>query len=149
MTSMEYLLNCKKFISLMILFSFFDNFGMDDNTKSKNSDMNFFNFNKERNAKTSKFKVGFVGTSGVGKTSIVSRFCNVLFNEQPQPSFGINVYKNTFEIEGKDILLYFWDISGQDSYFSFVTRSYDIFDLIVFVYAVDIKDSFLKVDEFF
>ena len=36
MANMKYLLNCRSFISLMVLFSFFDNFGMekDDYTDS-------------------------------------------------------------------------------------------------------------------
>ena len=49
---MKYLLNCRSFISLMVLFSFFDNFGMEGET---DEDYDYL------------FKVVFVGDKGVGK----------------------------------------------------------------------------------
>ena len=51
MANMKYLLNYRSFISLMVLFSFFDNFGM----KIEEKEYDYL------------FKVLFVGDSGVGK----------------------------------------------------------------------------------
>ena len=67
---MKYLLNCRSFISLMVLFSFIDNFGMDD-----------YIFNFKMDDYISNFKVVFVGDVGVGKTQIINRIIKNTFFE--------------------------------------------------------------------
>ena len=146
MTHIKYLLNCKKFISLMILFSFFDNFGMDAySTNSKDFNKNLFSSDKEGNA----INVGFVGASGVGKTNIISRFLNKSFSEKYIATSAVDCCSKTVKINGKDISLLFWDAPENLVFIESVQHIFGSFDLLVFVYAVDDRNSFEKVKNFF
>ena len=71
MENMKYLLNCRSFISLIVLFSFFDNFGV------KKYDY--------------QFKVLIVGDAVVGKTQIVSRYVKDSFVEEYKYTEGIGL----------------------------------------------------------
>ena len=119
---MKYLLNCRKFISLMVLFSFFDNFGME-----KHDYM---------------FKVVFVGDDTVGKTQIINKFVNNKFLEEYFSTIGVNYATKVVEIKNKKIKLQLWDTAGQERFRS-ITRTYlKGSRLIVLVYAIDNKNSF-------
>ena len=67
MANMKYLLNYRSFISLMVLFSFIDNFGMKNDT----------------------FKVLFVGDAGVGKTQIIKNFLEENFSDVYELTIGV------------------------------------------------------------
>lgn len=68
-------------------------------------------------------KVCMLGASGVGKTSLVSRFVSSLFSDKYLTTVGVKVDKKTVPIEGKEVVLLLWDIYGQDE-FQAVRRSY-------------------------
>ena len=80
MANMKYLLNCISFISLMVLFSFFDNFGMDSEGDN-----------------VPPVKVIFVGDAGVGKTQIIKNFLGEKFSDVYEPTIGV-------EVMSKDII---------------------------------------------
>ena len=121
---MKYLLNRRSFISLMILFSFFDNFGMkigiDDYL----------------------FKVVFVGDAGVGKTQIINKYGKDIFNNDYNLIMGIEFAAKEVKIDYKKIKLQLWDTAGQEKFRSIIKPYCKIAHLIVFVYAIDNKNSF-------
>ena len=123
---MKYLLNCRKFISLMILFSFFDNFGME--TVWIPYDY--------------LFKVVFVGDDTVGKTQIVSKFVGKKFDESYQPTVGVEFATKVVEVKKKKIKLQLWDTAGLEKFRSITQAYYKNSKLIVLVYAIDNKNSF-------
>ena len=135
---MEYLLNCKSFIFLMVLFSFFDNFGMDkgetdedyDHLLNKDNDYNYL------------FKVVFVGDAGVGKTQIINKFVKNKFSNDYNPTIGLDFYFKTINSNEKIIKLQLWDSSGQEKFRTMIQNFYKNVHLIVFVYAVDDKNTF-------
>ena len=120
---MKYLLNCRSFISLIVLFSFFDNFGM-----KKNYDY--------------LFKVLIVGDADVGKTQIVNRYVKDSFVEGCKPTAGIDFCSKIISLNNKKINLQLYDTSGQKRFSTIVQTYYKGATLIVFVYAIDNKDSF-------
>ena len=122
MANMKYLLNCRNFISLMVLFSFFDNFGM------KKDDY--------------IFKVVFVGDATVGKTQIKSRYVQDIFDNNYNPTIGLEFEVKEVEIDNKKIKLQLWDTAGQEKFRSITRTYYKSAHLIVFVYAIDNKNSF-------
>ena len=79
MANMKYLLNCRNFISLMVLFSFFDNFGMEKDDYI--------------------FKVVFVGDATVGKTQIKSRYVQDIFDNNYNPTIGLEFEVKEVEID--------------------------------------------------
>ena len=111
----------------MILFSFFDNFGM-----------------KEYNY---MFRVVFVGDVAVGKTQIINKFVKNNFSDNSYPTNGVNYATKVVEVEDKTIKLQLWDTSGQERYES-ITRSYlKGSHLTVLVYAIDDKNSFNNISK--
>ena len=120
---MKYLLNCRSFISLMILFSFFDNFGM-------NTYNSYF------------IKVVFVGDSAVGKTQIFNRYVNDLFKETDVSTVGVDITNKEVNFENKKIILQLCDTSGQERFRDMTQNCCINSKLIFLVYAVNDKNTF-------
>jgi small GTP-binding protein len=61
-------------------------------------------------------KICMLGGSGVGKTSLVSRFVNSIFSDAYLTTVGVKIDKKTVSIEGGETTLMLWDIYGQDEF---------------------------------
>ena len=103
---MKYLLNRISFISLMVLFSFFDNFGTE--TEENNS------IDSSDDGK--KFKIIFVGDAGVGKTQIVNKFGKNTFSDEYKATIGVEYCSKNITLLNKIITLQMWDTAGQKIY---------------------------------
>ena len=68
-------------------------------------------------------KVCMLGATGVGKTSLVSRFVSSMFSDKYMTSVGVKVDKKTVSIGEDQVTLVLWDIYGQDAFQS-VRASY-------------------------
>src|SRR4029453_5402347 len=68
-------------------------------------------------------KVCMLGATGVGKTSLVSRFVTSVFSEKYLTTVGVKGDKKTLSGDGGDVTLLLWDIYGQDE-FQTVRSSY-------------------------
>ena len=96
-----------------------------------------------------KFKIVLIGTSGVGKTSILTRLVKNEFYENSQATIGSSYFclKREFdeETEKKKIELHIWDTAGQERYRSLISMYLRKCDLIIIVYNVtDINYEDLK-----
>jgi len=59
-------------------------------------------------------KIIVVGDSGVGKTSILNRYCYNKFDETAYPTIGCDFcLKILDDFDGKSIRLQLWDIAGK------------------------------------
>ncbi|SRR6266481_638124 len=61
-------------------------------------------------------KVCMVGTSGVGKTSLVAKFVHSMFSDKYLTTVGVKVDKKTVAVDGNEVMLMIWDLSGDDDY---------------------------------
>ncbi len=68
-------------------------------------------------------KICMLGATGVGKTSLVSRFVSSLFSDKYLTSVGVKVDKKTISFGGEEVTLVLWDIYGEDTFQS-VRSSY-------------------------
>ena len=68
-------------------------------------------------------KICMLGATGVGKTSLVSRFVLSMFSDTYLTTIGVKVDKKTVSIDGADVTLMLWDIYGEDEFQS-VRTSY-------------------------
>ena len=68
-------------------------------------------------------KVCMLGATGVGKTSLVSRFVRSMYSDKYQTSVGVKVDKKTVTIGENPVTLVLWDIYGEDTFQS-VRASY-------------------------
>ena len=65
-------------------------------------------------------KVVVVGESGVGKTSIVHRFCHNNFSQETQPTIGSACMKNSVDIGDHSLRMNIWDTAGQERFQSLI-----------------------------
>ncbi len=90
-------------------------------------------------------KVVLLGESGVGKTSIISRFINNFFSENVISTTGASYAGKTMifdEFGGKKIRFEIWDTAGQEQYRSLTKIFYKDAAAAVLVYDITRKGSF-------
>ena len=68
-------------------------------------------------------KICLLGATGVGKTSLVSRYVLSLFSDTYLTTIGVKVDKKNVTVDGTDVTLMLWDIYGEDE-FQTVRASY-------------------------
>ena len=125
MANMKYLLNCISFISLMVLFSFFDNFGMDLEEE-----------------KATLFKVIFVGDAGVGKTQIIKNFLGEKFSDVYELTSGVEDISKDITIQGTKRRLQMFDCPGQEKYKGIISSYVKGSSIVFLIYDVSVKSSF-------
>jgi len=67
-------------------------------------------------------KICLVGSSAVGKTSLIRRFVDGVFSDRYLTTIGVKVDKKQIQIEQEQIQLMVWDIEGIDQYHHFQPR---------------------------
>ena len=89
-------------------------------------------------------KVVLIGESGVGKTSIISRYITNTFKSQLMSTPGANfVTKNIIlEDENQSIKFEIWDTAGQERYRALAKVFYKNAAVCVLVYDITRKTSF-------
>jgi small GTP-binding protein len=61
-------------------------------------------------------KVCLLGTSGVGKTSLIKRFVDQSFSEKYLTTVGVTIEKKTVELDNDSVGLVIWDLAGDDDF---------------------------------
>ena len=89
-------------------------------------------------------KVVLLGESGVGKTSIISRYISGAFDNNSPSTNGASYASKilTFENLNKTISLDIWDTAGQEKYKSLTKFFYKDAAVAILVYDITKKDSF-------
>jgi small GTP-binding protein len=59
-------------------------------------------------------KICLLGGFSVGKTSLVRRYVQTIFNETYLTTVGVKIDKKTVELEGQSVNLIIWDLAGED-----------------------------------
>ena len=61
-----------------------------------------------------KKKICLLGSFGVGKTSLVSRFVDSMFADKYHTTVGVKIDKKVLEVEGQELTLMLWDMAGEE-----------------------------------
>ena len=61
-------------------------------------------------------KVCLLGTSGVGKTSLVAQFVHSMFSEKYLTTVGVKIDKKAVTVDGTEVTLVIWDLAGDDDF---------------------------------
>ena len=61
-------------------------------------------------------KICMIGTSGVGKTSLVARFVQSMFGETYHTTVGVKIEKKMLRVEDTEVMLMIWDLAGDDDF---------------------------------
>ena len=87
-------------------------------------------------------KVVFVGESGDGKTSIISRIVNNFYDEKTESTDGATYASKSIEVQGQSIRLDLWDTGGQEKYRSLTRFFYKDSPIVIIVYDITKRESF-------
>ena len=90
-----------------------------------------------------EFKIITLGDSGVGKTSIIKRFCENKFDDNNQSTIGINFSKKEMIANKNDkIILKLLDTCGQEKYRSLAKSYYKNAHAALFIFSMNDEESF-------
>jgi small GTP-binding protein len=88
-------------------------------------------------------KIGLLGDSSVGKSSICQSYAGLEFNQTYLTTIGSDKYESKFTVEnGKQIKLIIWDTAGQERFRSMALNTIKSVNGIVLVADLTNKDSF-------
>jgi len=68
-------------------------------------------------------KVIIVGNGGVGKSSMIQRYCKGTFTSDYKKTIGVDFLEKQVEIDGYDIRMMLWDTARQEE-FDAITKAY-------------------------
>ncbi|XP_059175268.1 dnaJ homolog subfamily C member 27-like isoform X2 [Physella acuta] len=92
-------------------------------------------------------KIIGIGNASTGKTSLIKHFCESKFNSGYQPTVGVDYGFKIQEVNGIDLRVHLWDLSGSAEYFEVRNELYTGVDIIFLVYDVTSADSFEALDQ--
>ena len=88
------------------------------------------------------FKFIVIGSSGVGKTSLLKRLIDDTFSQENSSTIGVEYLSTVIEIDGQPIKLQIWDTAGQEKFRS-IAKSYFRHAVgVILVYDITERKSF-------
>lgn len=66
-------------------------------------------------------KICLLGSFSVGKTSLIRRYVDSLFNDRYLTTVGVKIDKKQLQLNGQEMTLMIWDIAGEDAFTSIRT----------------------------
>lgn len=94
----------------------------------------------------SNYKVVLVGRSNVGKSSLLLRFTDDLFQTNYQPTIGVDFRFRKLQIGEERVRLQVWDTAGQEKYFTITKTFYKNTHCVVIVFDLTDKKTFSDVE---
>ena len=106
--------------------------------------------NINNDLKSNDCKVVLLGGSGVGKTSIITRFVSSTFNENHSATIGGYFINKEIFIEkyNIDIKLNIWDTAGQERYRSLTKFFYKDAKIIILTYDITRPETFVELKDY-
>ena len=94
-----------------------------------------------------RIQIIMVGESGVGKTSLIRRYTNNIFNTNHLETIGIEFFNKEERINDQIIQIKLWDTAGQEIFHSLTKNFYRKADGIIIVYDITNKESFDRIQD--
>lgn len=93
------------------------------------------------------FKLLLIGESGVGKSSILSRYVDETFNDGFISTIGVDFRIRSLKYKGQDVKLQIWDTAGQERFRTIVSSYYRGAQGVFVVFDVSNRMSFEGIPE--
>ena len=88
------------------------------------------------------FKMLLVGSSNVGKSSLLSRLCNNSCPESFIPTVGVDFKIKSFDLDETPVKLQIWDTAGQERFKTITSSYYKGAHGVMLIFDITSKDSF-------
>ena len=93
------------------------------------------------------FKIILIGNSSVGKSSIIQRYIQKIFNDEYTCTIGVDFFMKTIDINDKLIKLQLWDTAGTERFKSITTGYYRGANAAFVVFDLTSRVSFNSISE--
>ena len=96
-------------------------------------------------------KVVLIGESGVGKTSIISRFVNNMYDDNSLSNMNVAFSAKNMKFDafgGKEIKYELWDTAGQEKFRAVTRFLYKDAQVVILVYDITVKESFNEIKDY-
>lgn len=87
-----------------------------------------------------------IGDSGVGKTSLLLRYCEDVFHTDLLSTVGVDFKIKRTKIDGQEVCLNIWDTAGQERFRNITKSFYKNAQGIVLTYSIDSFSSFQHIE---
>ena len=94
------------------------------------------------NNQEKQYKVLLIGDQAVGKSSLLSRYVDNIFETNIMGTAGLDLKKKTVKIKGEVLNVCIFDTAGHERFRSFAKNQYSKADGILIVYDITDKKSF-------
>jgi small GTP-binding protein len=91
-------------------------------------------------------KVIVIGDSGVGKTNLITRFCENQFKESYVATIGVDFKIKSLMVNDKRIKMQIWDTAGQERFKNITQTYYKGAAGIVLAYSISDSVSFTNIE---
>ena len=88
------------------------------------------------------FKLLLIGNSSVGKSSLLFRFVENVWDDNFVPTIGVDFKLKTLEVNGKKVKLQIWDTAGQERFKNITASYYRGGNGVLVVYDITDRESF-------
>lgn len=92
------------------------------------------------------FKFILIGASGVGKTCLMNRFTDEIFENEQQYTIGVDFKIKTINLDGLEVKIHIWDTAGQEKFRAIISNYYRGAHGILVVFDMTNKESFLSLE---
>ena len=96
-----------------------------------------------------KFKLIVVGDTNTGKSSILNRFANNIFDEHYQATIGLDFISRSYTIHNQEFRLVLYDTAGQEKFRSLIPMYIREAQIILLIYDISNKRSFDSIPNWF
>jgi small GTP-binding protein len=91
-------------------------------------------------------KVIIIGDSGVGKTNLLTKFCEGVFKDSYVATIGVDFKLKTITVDEAKVKLQIWDTAGQERFRNITQTYYKGASGIILAYGVNNKQSFKNIN---
>ena len=92
------------------------------------------------------YKLVIVGNSGVGKTSLLTRYFDDCFSDTHEYTIGVDFRVKTLNIEGNTIKVQIWDTAGQERFKTIISSYYRSANGIPLIFDITDEKSLEDID---
>ena len=93
-------------------------------------------------------KIVVLGSSFVGKTSLINRYCNGTFIENTRSTIGAGFFTHSLSFENTEVTVMLWDTAGEERFRSVAPSLLRGANGLILVFDLTSTDSFNDIDTY-